>query len=110
GAAPDLRPRLGVTRRAYDRNVRWNDLIADAPRLAELAQQRLVDPGVLLFVSIRRDGTPRLSPVEPLVLEGDVWLSMMWQSRKAHDLLRDDRMLLHSIVTTREGTEGEVKV
>src|SRR4051812_21778083 len=59
---------------------------------------------------MRRDDTPRLSPVEPLLLDGDLWLSMMWQSRKAHDLLRDDRMLLHSIVTTREGTEGEVKV
>jgi hypothetical protein len=90
--------------------MRWNDLVADAPRLAELAQRRLIDPGVLLVVSIRRDGTPRLSPVEPLLFEGDVWLSMMWQSRKAHDLVRDDRILLHSIVTTREGTEGEVKV
>jgi len=70
----------------------------------------LIEPGVFLVVSIRRDGTPRLSPVEPLLLEGDVWLSMMWQSRKALDLLRDDRILIHSIVTTREGTEGEVKV
>ena len=35
---------------------------------------------------------------------------MMWQARKAHDLLRDDRILVHSIATTREGTEGEVKV
>ncbi len=90
--------------------MRWNDLNEDAPRLAELAQQRLIDPGVLLVVSIRRDGNPRLSPVEPLLLGGDVWLSMMWQSRKALDLLRDNRILVHSIVTTREGTEGEVKV
>src|SRR5712691_314309 len=27
--------------------------------------------------------TPRLSPVEPYVLDGDLWLSMMWQSAKA---------------------------
>jgi hypothetical protein len=26
------------------------------------------------------------------------------------DLLRDDRILVHSITTTREGNEGEVKV
>ena len=71
---------------------------------------RLIAPGVLLVATIRRDGSPRLSPVEPLVLDGDLWLSMMWQSRKAADLLHDDRILVHSITTTREGGEGEVKV
>jgi hypothetical protein len=80
------------------------------PRLAEVAHDRLIRPGVLLVATIRRDGTPRLSPVEPLIFEGDLWLSMMWQSRKAIDLLRDDRILIHSIVTTREGSEGEVKL
>ena len=90
--------------------MRWHDLGESEPRLAELARERLVDPGVLLVVTIRRDGSPRLSPVEPLVLDGDLWLSMMWQSRKAADLLRDDRILAHSIITTRDGTEGEVKL
>jgi hypothetical protein len=90
--------------------VRWDDLEQDAPQLAELANRRLIAPGVLLVATIRLDGTPRLSPVEPLTFEGDLWLSMMWQSRKASDLLRDDRLLVHSSVTTREGTEGEVKL
>jgi hypothetical protein len=65
---------------------------------------------VLLAVTIRRDGTPRLSPIEPLILDGDLWLSMMWQSRKAMDLLRDDRLLVHSVITDRDGSQGEVKV
>jgi hypothetical protein len=90
--------------------VRWDDLRLRAPRLAALAYDRLIGPGVLLVVTIRHDGTPRLSPVEPLVSDGDLWLSMMWQSRKASDLLRDDRILVHSITTTRDGNEGEVKV
>ena len=90
--------------------MRWSDLNDSEPRLAELAEARLILPGVLLVVTIRRDGSPRLSPVEPLILEGDLWLSMMWQSRKASDLLRDDRVLVHSIVTTRDGTEGELKL
>jgi hypothetical protein len=51
-----------------------------------------------------------VSPVEPLVLDGDLWLSMMWQSWKAIDLLRDDRILVHSITTTRDGKEGEMKL
>lgn len=91
-------------------SVRWDDLRLQAPRLAALAHDRLIGPGVLLVVTIRRDGAPRLSPVEPLVSDGELWLSMMWQSRKARDLLRDDRILVHSITTTRDGDEGEVKV
>jgi hypothetical protein len=44
---------------------------------------------VLLVVTIRADGTPRLSPVEPFVLDGDLWLSMMLGARKVADLVRD---------------------
>jgi hypothetical protein len=90
--------------------MRWEELSKSEPRLAEVANDRLVKPGVLLVATIRRDGTARLSPVEPLIFEGDLWLSMMWQSHKASDLLGDDRILLHSIITTRDGSEGEVKL
>ncbi len=89
--------------------MRWSDL-AEHPKLESLARQKLVDPGVLLVVTRRRDGSPRLSPVEPFVLNGDLWLSMMWQSRKALDLLRDPAVLVHSIVTGRDGAGGEMKV
>jgi hypothetical protein len=33
---------------------------------------------------------------------------MMWQSRKALDLLGDPRCVVHSTVTDRAGTEGDV--
>jgi hypothetical protein len=64
----------------------------------------------VLVVTTWRDGTPRLSPVEPLVMDGDLWLSMMWQSTKARDLLRDPRILIHSVITSRDGSEGEFKI
>jgi hypothetical protein len=35
---------------------------------------------------------------------------MLWGSRKAADLLRDPRLLVHSIVTSRDGSAGEYKV
>jgi hypothetical protein len=90
--------------------MQWSDLQDRQPRLGELAEDRLIRPGVLLVVSIRRDGTPRLSPVEPFVHEGELRLSMMLGSRKAVDLLRDPRVLVHSIVTSPSGGEGEVKL
>jgi hypothetical protein len=90
--------------------MRWADFVAEVPRFAQVAHERLVQPGVLLVVTSRRDGTPRLSPVEPLLLDGTLWLSMMWHSHKAADLQRDSRVLLHSIVTSRDGAGGELKV
>ena len=90
--------------------MRWTDLQEQQPRLGELAHERLVTPGVLLVVTIRKDGTPRLSPVEPFVHDGDLWLSMMLGSRKAADLHRDPRVLVHNVITSPKGEEGEVKL
>src|SRR4051794_39683742 len=90
--------------------MRWSEFEADAGGLGGLARQRLIAPGVVLVATVRRDGSPRLSPVEPLILDGDLWLSMLWQSRKAADLRRDDRILVHSIITSRDGDLGEVKM
>jgi hypothetical protein len=90
--------------------MRWNEFELEQSKLAELGRRRLGDPGVVLVGTIRNDGSPRLSPVEPLFWNGDLWLSMGWESRKADDLRRDARVLVHSIVTGREGAGGEYKV
>jgi hypothetical protein len=90
--------------------MHWSQLASQQPELGKVAEQRLLSPGVVLAVTIRRDGTPRLSPVEPFVLAGTLWLSMLWESRKAADLIRDPRILVHSVVTTRDGGEGEFKI
>ncbi len=90
--------------------MKWSELERRQPRLADLGRQHLLDPGVVLVATIRRDGTPRLSPVEPFIMDGDLWLSMLWQSTKALDLSRDPRILVHSVVTSRNGEEGEFKV
>ncbi|MGH3484221.1 MAG: pyridoxamine 5'-phosphate oxidase family protein [Nocardioidaceae bacterium] len=90
--------------------MRWSDLESRQPRLADLGRRRLIDPGVVLVATIRRDGTPRLSPVEPYLMDGDLWLSMLWQSTKARDLGRDPRLLVHNVITSRDGGGGEFKV
>jgi hypothetical protein len=90
--------------------VRWSEFENASPRLADVGRSRLEQPGVVLVATIRKDGTPRLSPVEPLFWEGDLWLSMMWKSKKADDLHRDPRLLVHSIITNRDGEEGEFKL
>jgi hypothetical protein len=88
----------------------WAEVASRQPRLARLGARLLERPGVVLVVTVRRNGTPRLSPVEPLFWERDLWLSMLWNSHKARDLFRDPRILVHSIVTGRDGALGEYKV
>jgi general stress protein 26 len=90
--------------------MRWDDLQTQQPRLGAVVRERLIAPGVLLVVTVRRDGTPRLSPVEPFVLGGDLWLSMLQGSLKAADLHRDPRVLVHNVVTGPNGEDGELKL
>jgi Pyridoxamine 5'-phosphate oxidase len=90
--------------------MRWSEFEERQPRLAAKARERLVEPGVLLVVSLRQDGTPRLSPVEPYVLGGRLLLSMLWGSHKARDLQRDPRLLVHGVVTGPDGGDGELKL
>jgi hypothetical protein len=90
--------------------MRWADFELQERELAALGRTMLGGPGVVLVGTIRHDGSPRISPVEPLFWESDLWLSLGWGTRKAEDLGRDARILVHSIVTGREGDAGEFKV
>ena len=89
---------------------RWADFETAAPELAALGRERFARAGIVLVGTIRNDGTPRISPVEFYVVEGHLMLGMMWQSFKARDLERDPRCLVHSVVTSRAGNEGEFKL
>jgi hypothetical protein len=90
--------------------MRWSEFQEHQPRLAGIAADRLLGPGVVLVATICKDGSPRISAVEPFVLDGELWLCMLFGSRKAADLMRDPRLLVHSIITGREEPGGEVKV
>ena len=88
----------------------WRQLAARAPELAALGEAQFARTGLSLVGTLRRDGWPRISPVEPFISEGQLCLGMMWQSVKALDLLRDPRCVVHSTVSDRNGSEGEFKV
>jgi hypothetical protein len=81
--------------------MRWSQFAARQSVLAAVAQEQLIKPGVVLAGTTRRDGSARISGVEPLIMNGEFWLSMMPASAKARDLYRDPRILVHSIVTSR---------
>lgn len=89
--------------------MHWSQIADAEPALGGLAHERLVKPGVLLVGTTRRDGSARISGVEPLLMDGDLWLSMMRGSAKEADLRRDPRIILHSIVTGPEAAP-EIKL
>ncbi len=88
----------------------WQQFAEQAPELAALGEAQFGRTGLALVGTLRRDGWPRISPVEPFFVNGQLCLGMMWRSVKALDLLRDPRCVVHSTVSNRDGAEGEFKV
>lgn len=88
----------------------WQDLELGAPDIARLGMTQPNSAGVALLGTLRRDGSPRISPIEPYLAEGQLLLGAMGRSGKAADLLRDPRCILHSTVTGADNGEGELKL
>ncbi len=90
--------------------MRWDEFAAAAPELARLGEERLRSRELCLVGTLRRDGWPRISPVEPEFVDGELMLGMMWRSPKALDLLRDPRIVVHSTLTDRHDLSGDIKL
>ena len=89
----------------------WNDFARTAPELAALnVQTRFEATGLGMLATLRKDGSPRISGIEPSFFEGELWLGMMDGSLKARDLQRDPRIALHNATVDKEVKEGDVKV
>lgn len=90
--------------------IEWGNFKKTAPELAAQAEELFERSGVVLVGTIRKDGSPRISPVEPLIVDGKLYLGMMWRSLKAQDLLRDPRCTVHTTVHDRMAKGGEFKL
>jgi hypothetical protein len=90
--------------------MRFAEFRHACPEIAGLAEERLRRFELLMLGTLRRNGWPRISPVECDFVGDDLMLGMMWRSPKALDLMRDPRCVVHSIVADRNGTDGEAKL
>jgi Pyridoxamine 5'-phosphate oxidase len=88
----------------------WADFQAAAPDLAHRGGECFERTGVAMLGTLCRDGSPRISPVEPFFAGGHLLLGVMARSAKARDLLRDPRCALHSAVTAPDAGEAELKL
>jgi hypothetical protein len=90
--------------------MNWGELEAAAPEIAERGRERLAEAHVALLATLRKDGSPRISPVEPYISGGHLLFGAMSWSLKVRDLLRDPRCALHSAITGPNNAEPEFKL
>src|SRR2546429_2866449 len=88
----------------------WRALEASAPAIARLGEERLDQTRVALLGTLRSDGWPRISAVEPYISDGQLLFGAMSWSLKTNDLLRDPRCVLHSAISGPDSGEGELKL
>ena len=84
----------------------WKFLEDQQPALANFGVERL-NGKVAYLATIRKDGSPRLHPMTPIIGEGHLFVFMEPTSPKGHDLQRDGRYTIHCSVSDTSGASGE---
>lgn len=89
----------------------WLEFTEAAPRIATIFRRRHAATGNLcLLATLRSDGFPRISPLEPRMFEGQLWLVGMPGTTKFHDLARDPRFCLHTATVDTRVSDGDAKL
>jgi len=89
--------------------ARWSGFERQAPELAGAVRRQLTATRHCVLGTLRADGSPRLTGLESQFGDGELWLAMMPDSRKADDLRRDPRFALHSAPDVSMA-DGDAKV
>ena len=86
------------------------DLETSAPAIAAFLGRRMADTGLSFVATTRRDGWPRVSPIEIFVHEGRIYVGSMPDAVKAQDLRRDPRCCVITPLADKDDLAGEAKV
>ena len=84
----------------------WQALKEGNKELADFGRERF-SSRVAYLATIRKDGSPRVHPVTPIIGDTRLFLFMESTSPKGIDLKRDGRYALHASVEDAGGGEGE---
>jgi Pyridoxamine 5'-phosphate oxidase len=87
----------------------WAELEQAAAEITARGRVLLERFQFVLVGTLRRDGAPRVTPVEAYVVDGHLLVNMIPRSLKALDLLRDPRIYVHAPVTAKSG-DAEFKL
>lgn len=87
----------------------WQLLQDQNPELAAFGAERL-NGKVAYLATVRKDGSPRVHPMTPIIGQGHLFAFMEPTSPKGHDLQRDGRYSMHCSVSDNSGASGEFLV
>jgi hypothetical protein len=90
--------------------MKWQDFAEAAPELAALGREVFDEQHLCILGTLRRDGWPRISPCEVYLVEAQLMLGMMPDSRKALDLRRDPRVTVVNGQAERIPKRGDFKL
>lgn len=91
--------------------VTWSEFAGEAPHIAEIFRRRHRATGNLcLLATLRSDGYPRISPLEPRIFEDHLVLVGMPDTHKFRDLGRDPRFNLHTATVDTQVGDGDAKL
>ncbi|MFI2214596.1 pyridoxamine 5'-phosphate oxidase family protein [Streptomyces sp. NPDC020141] len=89
----------------------WADFLAAEPELAATVRARFERHRHHVLATLRKDGSPRVTGLEVIFREGELWLGMMPGSVKALDLRRDPRLAVHANPGADDSMDGgDVKI
>ena len=84
----------------------WKVFKEGDPRFAEYGAERF-SSGVAYLATSRKDGSPRVHPVTPIIAPENLFIFMEPTSPKGDDLRRDGRYAMHASVEDPSGGGGE---
>ncbi len=87
----------------------WKILEEQQPELAAFGVERL-HRRVAYLATVRKDGSPRVHPITPIIGQGHFFVFMEPTSPKGHDLQRDGRYAIHCAVSDNSGASGEFNI
>jgi len=91
--------------------VTWKEFAEEAPQIAEVFIRRHAATGNLcLLATLRSDGYPRISPVEPRIVDDHLVIVGMPNTTKFRDLGRDPRFSLHTATVDPYVGDGDAKL
>jgi hypothetical protein len=91
--------------------ISWRAFAEAAPRIAEMFERRHAATGNLcLLATIRSDGSPRISPMEPRIFDDRLVMLGMPGTTKFRDLGRDPRFCLHTATVDPQVSDGDAKL
>ncbi|HEY2330282.1 MAG TPA: pyridoxamine 5'-phosphate oxidase family protein [Acidimicrobiales bacterium] len=91
----------------------WAELTAAGGEIGDLAERvraRFEATGLGFLATLRADGSPRITGIEPTFGLGELWLGSMEDARKGADLRRDGRLALHAATVDKQVAAGDAKV